>query len=193
MTETEPPISKGIVIFGATGDLCKRKLIPALYNLWKKNLLPKNFVITGSSRRDPGVQAWKDSLGDYPEEFFYQLDYISTDLDNVDTLRHFLITSTIILISYRFLPRDMVTRLLTSKKQDSSTTQTAPVLLLRNPLGTILNLLVIYSLWWGDIYAKSRSIALIIILAKILLTIFLLRGLVTVSYTHLTLPTKRIV
>ena len=88
MTETEPPISKGIVIFGATGDLCKRKLIPALYNLWKKKLLPENFVITGSSRRDPGVQAWKDSLGDYPEEFFYQLDYISTDLDNVDTLRH---------------------------------------------------------------------------------------------------------
>ena len=86
--ETEPPISKGIVIFGATGDLCKRKLIPALYNLWKKNLLPKNFVITGSSRRDPGAQAWKDSLGEYPEEFFHQLDYISTDLDNVDTLRH---------------------------------------------------------------------------------------------------------
>ena len=88
MTETEPPISKGIVIFGATGDLCKRKLIPALYNLWKKNLLPENFVITGSSRRDPGAQAWKDSLGEYPEEFFYQLDYISTDLDNVDSLRH---------------------------------------------------------------------------------------------------------
>ena len=27
-------------------------------------------------------------FGDYPQEFFYQLDYISTDLDNVDTLRH---------------------------------------------------------------------------------------------------------
>ena len=35
MTETEP-LTKGIVIFGATGDLCKRKLIPALHKLWKK-------------------------------------------------------------------------------------------------------------------------------------------------------------
>ena len=86
--ETELPTSKGIVIFGATGDLCKRKLIPALYKLWEKKLLPEGFVITGTSRRDPGVQAWKDSLGDYPDEFLHHLDYISTDLDNVDTLRH---------------------------------------------------------------------------------------------------------
>ena len=74
--------TKGIVIFGATGDLCKKKLIPALYNLWKKELLPENYVITGCSRRDPGVKAWKDTLGDYPDEFLHHLDYISADLDN---------------------------------------------------------------------------------------------------------------
>ena len=87
-TETEPPISAGIVIFGATGDLCKKKLIPALYKLWLKDLLPDNFLITGCSRRDPGVQVWKESLGYYPDEFLHHLDYISADLDNVDTLRH---------------------------------------------------------------------------------------------------------
>ena len=87
MTEMEP-LTKGIVIFGATGDLCKKKLIPALYKLWEKDLLPENFVITGCSRRDPGPQAWKESLGDYPDEFLHHLDYISADLDNVDTLRH---------------------------------------------------------------------------------------------------------
>ena len=43
MMETEPLTSKRIVIFGATGDLCKRKLIPALHELWKKDLLPKNY------------------------------------------------------------------------------------------------------------------------------------------------------
>ena len=85
--ETEP-LTKGIVIFGATGDLCKKKLIPALYKLWEKKLLPDNFLITGCARRDPGAQAWKDSLGEYPEGFLRQLDYISADLDNVDTLRH---------------------------------------------------------------------------------------------------------
>ena len=86
--EMEPPTSKGIVIFGATGDLCKKKLIPALYKLWEKKLLPDNFLITGCSRRDPGATVWKESLGDYPDEFLHQLDYIPADLDNVDTLRH---------------------------------------------------------------------------------------------------------
>ena len=85
--ETEQRTS-GIVIFGATGDLCKKKLIPALYKLWKKNLLPHNFLITGCSRRDPGVTVWKESLGDYPDEFLHHLDYISADLDNVESLRH---------------------------------------------------------------------------------------------------------
>ena len=85
--ETEQ-LTRGIVIFGATGDLCKKKLIPALYKLWEKGLLPENFLITGCARRDPGVQIWKESLGEYPAEFLHQLDYISADLDNVDTLSH---------------------------------------------------------------------------------------------------------
>ena len=91
MTETEQhtkPQTSGIVIFGATGDLCKKKLIPALYELWKKGLLPDNFLITGCARREPTAEMWKASLGDYPEEFLYHLDYISADLDNPDTLSH---------------------------------------------------------------------------------------------------------
>ena len=81
-------LTRGIVIFGATGDLCKRKLIPALYKLWQKNLLPDNFLITGCARRAPTAAQWKESLGDYPAEFLHQLDYVSADLDNVDTLSH---------------------------------------------------------------------------------------------------------
>jgi len=57
MMEMEP-LTRGIVIFGATGDLCRRKLIPALYKLWKKELLPEGFVITGASRRDIGRDNW---------------------------------------------------------------------------------------------------------------------------------------
>ena len=85
--ETEQ-LTKGIVIFGATGDLCKKKLIPALYKLWEKKLLPDNFLITGCARRNPPISEWKASLGDYPDEFLHQLDYVSADLDNVDTLSH---------------------------------------------------------------------------------------------------------
>ena len=87
-TMATEPLTKGIVIFGATGDLCKKKLIPALYKLWQKDLLPDNFLITGCSRRDPGAMVWKESLGDYPDEFLHHLDYISADLDNADTLNH---------------------------------------------------------------------------------------------------------
>ena len=86
-TATNPETS-GIVIFGATGDLCKRKLIPALFELWKKDLLPDNFLITGSARREPTVQQWKESLGDYPQEFLHHLDYQCADLDNVDSLHN---------------------------------------------------------------------------------------------------------
>jgi glucose-6-phosphate 1-dehydrogenase len=82
------PLTRGIVIFGATGDLCKKKLIPALYKLWQKKLLPDNFLITGCARRQPTAAQWKESLGEYPAEFLQQLDYISADLDNVDTLSH---------------------------------------------------------------------------------------------------------
>ena len=87
MMETEP-LTRRIVIFGATGDLCKRKLIPALHKLWKKGLLPDNFVISGSARREPTAQQWKDSLGDYPEEFLHHLDYQCADLDCVESLKH---------------------------------------------------------------------------------------------------------
>ena len=85
--ETAPHTS-GIVIFGATGDLCKKKLIPALYNLWKKDLLPENFLITGSARREPSPDEWKRSLGDYPDDFKWHLDYVPSDLSMPDTLRH---------------------------------------------------------------------------------------------------------
>ncbi len=81
-------LTRGIVIFGATGDLCKRKLIPALHKLWEKNLLPQDFSITGASRRDPGRDGWLKSLGEYPEEFTNHLDYVSCDLDDPESLYH---------------------------------------------------------------------------------------------------------
>ncbi|HMD54140.1 MAG TPA: glucose-6-phosphate dehydrogenase, partial [Phycisphaerae bacterium] len=40
-----------IVIFGATGDLTARKLMPAIYNLTRDKLLPKNTVVVGFARR----------------------------------------------------------------------------------------------------------------------------------------------
>lgn len=39
-----------LVIFGASGDLTKRKLLPALFDLYQQNLLPDNFAVLGASR-----------------------------------------------------------------------------------------------------------------------------------------------
>lgn len=78
-----------LVIFGATGDLCRRKLIPSLHKLWEKKLLPTDFVVTGCARREPTRDQWIASLGgDYPEEFLHLLDYQSADLSRVDTLKN---------------------------------------------------------------------------------------------------------
>jgi glucose-6-phosphate 1-dehydrogenase len=84
--EMEQHISKRIVIFGATGDLCKKKLIPALYQLWCKHLLPKDLLIVGASRRDLPKETWLEKLGDYPQEFTTWLDFVSCDLDNPESL-----------------------------------------------------------------------------------------------------------
>jgi glucose-6-phosphate 1-dehydrogenase len=40
-----------VVIFGASGDLTKRKLLPALYHLEQSGLLPKDFAVVGVARR----------------------------------------------------------------------------------------------------------------------------------------------
>lgn len=41
-----------VVIFGASGDLTKRKLLPALFHLEQQGLLPENFSVVGVARRD---------------------------------------------------------------------------------------------------------------------------------------------
>jgi glucose-6-phosphate 1-dehydrogenase len=45
------PDPSTLVLFGATGDLAHRKVIPALYQLWRTNLLPHEFVILAIGRR----------------------------------------------------------------------------------------------------------------------------------------------
>src|ERR1700716_551873 len=52
-----------IVIFGASGDLTKRKLIPSLYNLCSYGLLPANFSIIGISRTEWSDDDFRNQLG----------------------------------------------------------------------------------------------------------------------------------
>ena len=82
----QPTKPKRIVIFGATGDLCKRKLIPALNKLWRQDLLPSQFTIIGVSRTEHSKESWLEHLGVDDEEFVQWVDYRSADLSRVDTL-----------------------------------------------------------------------------------------------------------
>ncbi|GAA3715964.1 hypothetical protein GCM10023082_12060 [Streptomyces tremellae] len=43
-----------LVVFGATGDLARRKLLPGLYRLHRHGLLPERFAVVGSGRHAPG-------------------------------------------------------------------------------------------------------------------------------------------
>jgi glucose-6-phosphate 1-dehydrogenase len=56
----ERPAPQAIVVFGASGDLAKRKVIPALYNLSREGLLPDPCVIVGFSRSDWDDDAFRE-------------------------------------------------------------------------------------------------------------------------------------
>jgi glucose-6-phosphate 1-dehydrogenase len=87
----EPTI---IVIFGASGDLTKRKLLPALFHLKQNNLLPKEFAIVGVARRPLGDEFAKDMRAgilefggvsegeEHLDEFMKRVKYFAMNFDD---------------------------------------------------------------------------------------------------------------
>ena len=53
------------VLFGAAGDLTKRKLVPALSNLAQAKLLPEDFAVVGVSVDDLSVDAFRDQVSEF--------------------------------------------------------------------------------------------------------------------------------
>jgi glucose-6-phosphate 1-dehydrogenase len=51
-----------MVIFGATGDLCQRLIIPALYNLSVAKQLPDRFALVGVARAPGSAESWRGQL-----------------------------------------------------------------------------------------------------------------------------------
>jgi len=58
-----------MVIFGATGDLTKRKLFPALYNLAKDDFLPHTFAIIGVGRQEMTSEEFRSQMIGHLREF----------------------------------------------------------------------------------------------------------------------------
>lgn len=91
----EPQI---LIIFGASGDLTQRKLVPALYQMKRERRLPPEFTIVGVARREwshdffrehmrEGVEEFGSGLGSELlwEEFARGLFYCPGDIDNPDS------------------------------------------------------------------------------------------------------------
>jgi len=77
MKKSEPHI---LVIFGASGDLTKRKLIPALYELHTQDLLPDKFAVLGVSRTDLSDFAFKEKM----------LEFLPKHLNNQKDIDQFM-------------------------------------------------------------------------------------------------------
>ncbi len=66
MKETQNQI---LIIFGASGDLTKRKLIPALYKLYNQKLLPDKFAVLGASRTKLSDDEFRNRVSEFlPDE-----------------------------------------------------------------------------------------------------------------------------
>src|SRR6478672_7295818 len=63
-----------MVIFGATGDLTKRKLLPALYNLAKEDFLPHKFAIIGVGRQEMSSEEFRKMVLEELKEFVTEAD-----------------------------------------------------------------------------------------------------------------------
>lgn len=85
------------VIFGASGDLTKRKLVPALYSLFVQDLLPEKFALLGVSRSqftdDEFRDGMKSAINEFKEidntaridEFIKKIYYTSIQFDDASS------------------------------------------------------------------------------------------------------------
>jgi glucose-6-phosphate 1-dehydrogenase len=89
------PSNRVLVLFGATGDLAKRKLFPGFYHLFKAGLMPEEFRIIGSGRHAPGSdEDFRDhvheALGEFGRmelddswhDFARRLSFVVSDSDD---------------------------------------------------------------------------------------------------------------
>ncbi|MCC4213167.1 glucose-6-phosphate dehydrogenase [Leeuwenhoekiella parthenopeia] len=66
-----------LVIFGASGDLTARKLIPALYNLYSDGHFPENFVVLGASRSNLSDE-------DFRKRVVYESEFLKEEVKSKD-------------------------------------------------------------------------------------------------------------
>ncbi len=102
----EIPKSSGLVIFGASGDLTRRKLIPAIYRLFRQRLLPSGFFVLGVARSEMDSIRFRELMAEglresFPEEcdetcwqnFSALLHYRTIDYRDPESFRENLVAA----------------------------------------------------------------------------------------------------
>ncbi len=56
------PSACGIIVFGASGDLTARKIIPSLFGLYLRDLMPENFYVLGCARSEMNDEKFRDKI-----------------------------------------------------------------------------------------------------------------------------------
>ncbi len=78
---SKKPKSTTIVIFGASGDLTRRKLVPALFSLYRKERLPADFNIIGFAwtkwKTDDFRQRMRGGVDEFTQEAFSESDWVA--------------------------------------------------------------------------------------------------------------------
>ncbi len=69
MSPNQSPDPTVFVLFGATGDLSKRMVMPAFYELSRRGLLPENWLLVGNGRGDIPHEDFRDQVKDSLDEF----------------------------------------------------------------------------------------------------------------------------
>src|SRR5580765_3109767 len=75
-----------MVVFGATGDLTMRKLVPALYNLEKAHLLPQEFAVLGVAIDDLSLEDFRKKV----TRFLQAEDHGTEAWDHFQNSLHYL-------------------------------------------------------------------------------------------------------
>ncbi len=99
-----------LVIFGASGDLTMRKLIPALFGLFRQQLLPKHFAILGVARTTMSSEQFRDKISKELEDKLSGENPVSGDIISFTNLLHYLSIDTSDPNEY-FRIREMITEL----------------------------------------------------------------------------------
>ena len=101
LTGDRVPAPQVLVIFGASGDLTLRKLVPALYSLTRERLLPSAFAIVGVARQERDDESFRQEMREACDQyarrrpvdpsvwsnFARQLFYFRGDFTQGDTYR----------------------------------------------------------------------------------------------------------